>query len=133
MATPPYHILKEMANGVLDQKGKFFPFVFAKADVAAKPGIRYYVSKAWITASQDAATAAAIDKIEVTIRKETVIIAEVNSPQTFAASNDAITCEFDCGALTDTGSAINITIASKAGLALVRYAEIDEVDGEYVQ
>lgn len=128
-----YHILKEAANGVLDMKGKFYPFIWAGADVAGKPGIRYYVADITLSSSQSGAVATSIDKVTLPIRGTTTVIAQNNIPATFAASNDCMTSWFHCGALGDLGGAIDVTIASVAGFAVIRYAEIDEMAGEYAQ
>jgi len=126
-----YHILKKAANGVMDQNSKFYPFRFAVASMTGKPNVRFFIDTVTLTSSQSGAVGTCLDKVEAVIDGVTIVIAQINIPATFAASNDCATVTVPVGILVDRGSAVTYTKGSLQGVPLIRYAEVYEADGEY--
>lgn len=127
MASQKYHVLKEYANGVMDEKGRFFPYKTTNVDTSAKKHIRYYVKGIVFTLAKAGASAALSNDVQVTIKGVTNYLGYINTPETFVASNDCSAMYVPCGVLCDIGTIINVTASS----IVVYYAEIEENEGEY--
>jgi len=133
MAQPRYRILREYANGVMDQLGKFFPFDMAVATIPADAHVRWYVDKISITSTRPINTAAGVDKVEMVIKGVTVVVAQNNVGVIAAAADGSANyaTDFDVGLLGDLNTPVTVTLGLTTGLAMIKYAHIDEMVGEY--
>ena len=137
MAQPKYHILKDYANGVMDQAGKFYKFKtfswVASGSLAARPTIRYYIQTIEFSATQPLSIAAVtVDKVSATVDRITSDVAQLTMPITPAGvSGVQANGRFEPNVLCDVNTAVTVTIACATPFIVIRYAEIDEDMGEY--
>jgi len=136
VAQPKYHILKTYANGVMDQAGKFFPFKtqawVATGSLPARNDIRYFIYTIEMNNQGLLSTGPLVDKVEATVQKVTSVIAQITTPIVVAAvSSLGTVARFETSCICDMNTAVTITIAGASPICIIRYAEIDELQGEY--
>ena len=133
MASLPYRILKKYSNGVMDQKGKFYPFLVSNGTIAAIPNKRFYIDNVLLTAGDPINTAAQSDYVSAYVNGVSVKIAALDIPAIAAAADGAIATnnQVDCDMLCDLATAVTLTVASTVHTCVIRYAALDERSGEY--
>lgn len=133
---PPlkYHVLKEYANGVMDEKGRFFPYQFAVATVPAKLHIRYYVKSVSITATNDGAQATHITgvKADVGSQVQEYIAKVTNAANTVGVEGvSSSNNHFALGFLCKTNTPLTVVDTNITSAVNITYAEVFEAEGEY--
>lgn len=135
--TKPWHILTEHANGVSDQKGKFYPFQ-SKTNPASgnlwtgQPGIRIYIKSAFLGLASTESLAAGLATITACWSgKAAQTFIGLITPATPAATVSHAGINHNIGILTDAATDIVLTVTTSTGRGGIVYAEIDEAEGEY--
>jgi hypothetical protein len=136
VAQPKYHILKSYANGVMDQTGKFYPYktiaFIASGTLAAKNNVRYFLNTIEMNNQGLLSTGPLVDKVEATSQRSTTIIAQLTTPVVIAAVSSLTQgARFEPDILTDLYTVVTVTIAASSPIVIIRYAEIDEEQGDY--
>ena len=135
MYTPslPYRRLVKFANGIWDENRKtFYPFKVSNATVAAKRGIRYFVSSMAVSGQVSGISAASSVTIGITQFGTTSNVLWLRLPATTQASDyvsDSISVIYDV--LLDENAAIACATTATSGSYTIVYAEIP-VDGSGV-
>ena len=130
-------MLKKVANGLLDEKGRFYPFktfsgsiTVINARFPAKEGIRYFVNRADLSYSALVTDAGTVISLSGIVNREAVTLAATIHTTLFVWERaDSI----EVNQLTDLKTALTAAATLIVSHQVtVQYAEIDETPGEYV-
>lgn len=137
MSSQPPNVLKEAANGVIDMKGRFFPYAVASftasGTLPAKIGIAYYIREIVLNSNNTAAAAGLVDKVEGIINAVVATLAKVTVATTFAASQESVAVDMQPRVLCDHNTVVTITLATVTPSCTIYYCAVDETEGEYSQ
>ena len=130
------HMLKEVANGVIDEQNRFYPFKRWGGVVAnfntqfpAKDGIRYYVKQIGLSYSALVTDAGTIVSVSGLIdRVSRVLCATIHTTLFVWERADTI----EVNQLLDKGTALTAAATNMVShWFTIQYAEVDELEGEY--
>jgi hypothetical protein len=134
VAQPKNHILKEYANGVMDDSGKFYPYKMAEGAIAAKYGIRFYIKSVSAFAYNTGDKAAISFALTGLIKNVSTAFVYGTCPATTAALNNTLLVTIirdDIDILLDVNTAVTQVGSPTLIQYSVTYAEIDETPGVY--
>jgi len=133
MSQKPWRILKEYANGVMDERGRFYPYKTSTAVsstgtlLAAKQNVRFYIKSLILSVSQSGVIAAGIDYIqyvENNIQRDYLVAHGAQTQATdFNEQNLVIPIEI----LADSTTAISFTKNSTYANVRMIYSEVDDI------
>jgi len=123
--------LQEIANGVIDSKGRFYSFTSAYTTsgnlLTAVPGLRYFIKEIITACENDGIASVASSYVSVIIEKQTQRLAYSVCPVTIAAVNGVTAnTRSTPNILTDPGTAVNFIFAAISGSCSIIYAAVDE-------
>ena len=129
----PYRILKEYLNGVMDTKGRFYPYRVASGttDIAGKNNVQYFIRRAQITYKNEGVVAAGALIASIAVQGvSTRIFTLQTASQTQATDFASDTVVIDVCLLGDANSKVDFTATTIAPQVVLTYAEVD-YDPEY--
>jgi hypothetical protein len=138
MSNKPPHILREVANGVIDQKGNFYPYRTLSVSVAGTIPVKAVNQRIFVKSISGTAINEGVvvsgKRIIVTATQDGVAVEvfRIRVPALQAGTEGFGMCmKVDLGVLYDANTAITYALDATIGNIVVTYAFIDEVEGEY--
>jgi len=123
----PWRILKEYGNGVMDEKGRFYPFKQAALTIAAKKNVRFYLKSAQLNAVSSGILATGYTGITITVNTvETLCLMIRLGAQTQAVDYFSANTSREVRQLCDVNTPITYATVTVTGDCNFTYAEVDD-------